>query len=248
MENYTVYKHTFPNNKVYIGITQQEPEKRWKNGLGYDAHQTLMKRAIKKYGWKNIKHEILFQNLSKDKACKKEIELINLYDSTNKQKGYNISQGGEGTIGVKPTEESKQKNRIAHLGKKASLETRKKISESNKGKHNIKRTEEQKKKISEATKKAMQNPAVRKRLSETHSGKNHRNYGKNLSEETKEKIRKSNIGKAKGGKKVICIETNKIYESISQASKDTNINKSSIGEVCRKIRKSAGGLHWKYIN
>ena len=31
--NYYVYKHTFPNNKVYIGITQQEPQKRWKNGL-----------------------------------------------------------------------------------------------------------------------------------------------------------------------------------------------------------------------
>ena len=53
--NYIVYKHTFPNNKVYIGITQQNPEKRWKKGLGYDSHQTLMKRAIKKYGWNNIK-------------------------------------------------------------------------------------------------------------------------------------------------------------------------------------------------
>ena len=69
--NYFVYKHTFPNNKVYIGITQQQPEKRWKNGLGYDSHQEIMKRAIKKYGWNNIKHDILFQNLSKDEACKK---------------------------------------------------------------------------------------------------------------------------------------------------------------------------------
>ena len=101
---YTVYMHVFPNNKVYIGITQQEPEKRWKNGLGYDAHQTLMKRAIKKYGWQNIKHEILYKNLNKNEACNKEIELIALYDSTNKQKGYNVSKGGEGAIGVKRTE------------------------------------------------------------------------------------------------------------------------------------------------
>ena len=119
--NYFVYKHTFPNNKVYIGITQQQPEKRWKNGLGYDSHQEIMKRAIKKYGWNNIKHDILFQNLSKNEACKKEIELIAFYDSTNKEKGYNVSKGGEGTIGVKPNETSKQKNRIAHLGKKASF-------------------------------------------------------------------------------------------------------------------------------
>ena len=245
--NYYVYKHTFPNNKVYIGITQQEPEKRWKNGLGYDAHQTLMKRAIKKYGWQNIKHEILYKNLNKNEACNKEIELIALYDSTNKQKGYNVSQGGEGTIGVKPTEESKLKNRIAHLGKKASLETRRKISESNKGKHNKKRSKEQKRKISEATKKAMQNPELRKRLSETHSGKNHRNYGKHLSEETKKKISETEKGKHKKGKKVICIETNKIYESITLASNDTKADKYGIGQVCLGKRKSAGGLHWKYI-
>lgn len=29
---YSVYKHTFPNGKVYIGMTGQEPEKRWANG------------------------------------------------------------------------------------------------------------------------------------------------------------------------------------------------------------------------
>ena len=246
--NYIVYMHIFPNNKVYIGITQQIPEKRWKKGLGYDSHQKIMKRAIKKYGWENIKHEILFTNLSKQEACDKEIELIAFYDSTNKEKGYNVSEGGEGTIGVKPTEESKQKNRIAHLGKKASLETRKKISESNKGKHNIKRTEEQKKKISEATKKAMQNPEVRKRLSETHSGKNHRNYGKHLSDETKKKISKATIGKHKKGKKVMCIETNIIYDNISIAHEKTKTNAYGIGQVCLKKRKSAGGMHWKYVD
>lgn len=222
-KKYCIYKHTFPNNKVYIGITQQEPEKRWKKGLGYDSHQILMKRAIKKYGWNNIKHEILFKNLSKNDACKKEIELITLYDSTNKQKGYNVSQGGEGTIGVKPTEESKQKNRIAHLGKKASLETRKKISKSNKGKHSGKRTEEQKLKISKKTKEAMNNPLLKEKL-------------KQLA-----KNRKNNT------KKVCCIEINKIYNTIKEASQDTKINNWSIGQVCLGKRKSAGGLHWKYI-
>lgn len=221
-KKYYVYKHTFPNNKVYIGITRQEPEKRWKNGLGYNAHQPIMKRAIKKYGWQNIKHEILFENLTKEQACKKEIELITLYDSTNKQKGYNVSQGGEGTTGVKPTIESKEKNRIAHLGKKASLETRKKISESNKGKHNKKRSEEQKKKISENTKNAMKNPELRKRLSEL------------------AKNRKNNT------KKVKCIETNKICQTIREASKDTNIGAWSIGRNCLGKTKTAGNLHWEF--
>ena len=222
-KKYFVYKHTFPNNKVYIGITQQEPEKRWKNGFGYDSHQELMKKAIKKYGWENIKHEILFKKLTKKEACEKEIELIALYDSTNKQKGYNISKGGEGTIGVKPTMESKEKNRIAHLDKKASLETRRKISESNKGKHNKKISEEQKIKISEKTKEAMSNPLLKEKL-------------KQLA-----KNRKNNT------KKVRCIETKKIYNTIKEASQDTKTNNYSIGQNCLKKRKSAGGLHWEYI-
>lgn len=29
---YTVYKHTTPSGKVYIGITGQKPERRWQNG------------------------------------------------------------------------------------------------------------------------------------------------------------------------------------------------------------------------
>lgn len=30
MNNYIVYKHTIPSEKVYIGITSMKPEKRWK--------------------------------------------------------------------------------------------------------------------------------------------------------------------------------------------------------------------------
>ena len=33
--NFCVYKHTCPNGKVYIGITCQNPIKRWKGGSGY---------------------------------------------------------------------------------------------------------------------------------------------------------------------------------------------------------------------
>lgn len=77
-KNYTIYKHIFPNNKIYIGITQQKPEKRWQHGLGYRA-QPLMWNAIQKYGWENIKHEILFENLTLEEANLKEIELIIIF-------------------------------------------------------------------------------------------------------------------------------------------------------------------------
>ena len=91
---YTVYKHTAPNGKVYIGITEQKPEDRWRNGKGYKG-QPYWYRAILKYGWENIKHEIVCDHLKDWQAGKVEKSLIDYFDSTNRDKGYNISTGGE---------------------------------------------------------------------------------------------------------------------------------------------------------
>ena len=132
--SYVVYKHTVPNGKVYIGITNREPEIRWgKNGNGYKRNKHFY-QAIQKYGWKMIKHEILFSNLPKEIACQKEIDLIKRYDSTNRKKGYNISIGGEcGGTGVKPSLETRKKLSEAHKGKKLSEAHKKQLSESHKG-------------------------------------------------------------------------------------------------------------------
>lgn len=92
--SYCVYKHTSPNGKVYIGITAQQPERRWQNGYGYirNSHFTY---AIQKYGWNNFKHEILEMNLSYKEACDKEKFYIKTYNSTNSEYGYNISKDGD---------------------------------------------------------------------------------------------------------------------------------------------------------
>lgn len=92
--NYIVYKHTSPSNKVYIGITKQTLKARWKNGKGYKNNEHFT-YAIKKYGEENFKHEILFDNLTLEEAKIKEIETIALYDSTNRNKGYNKTIGGD---------------------------------------------------------------------------------------------------------------------------------------------------------
>ena len=103
---YFVYKHTFPNGKIYIGITDQKPERRWRNGIGY-RRQPYVYNAIKKYKWVNVKHEILFSGLSQEEAKKKEKELIAKYKSNQKAFGYNIANGGNsiGTV----SEETKKK-------------------------------------------------------------------------------------------------------------------------------------------
>lgn len=96
---YSVYCHINKiNSKIYIGITSQHPcEKRWLSGHGYHG-SIKFHNAIKKYGWRNFDHLILFENLNEDIAKVIEIELINKYDTVNG--GYNITNGGEGRLGI----------------------------------------------------------------------------------------------------------------------------------------------------
>ena len=130
MNNYIVYKHTTPSNKIYIGITSCDVERRWQKGKNYKNNKYFT-NAINKHGWANIKHEILFDNLSKKEAEAKEIELIKKYKSNNIKYGYNIENGGNATG-------------------KLSEETNRKISLANKGRHFIgrKHTEEEKQRVS----------------------------------------------------------------------------------------------------
>ena len=123
---YSIYIHTFPNGKKYIGVTSWKPELRWgSNGGNY--RNPYMKNAIKKYGWNNISHEIVAENLTAEQASQMEIELIQKYNSADKRYGYNISLGGiESKI---CSEQTKEKLRQANLGKVMSEESKKKISD-----------------------------------------------------------------------------------------------------------------------
>lgn len=94
--NYSVYIHKFPNDKVYVGLTKLKPSKRWSNGNGYKRQYVY--NAIEKYGWDNIEHIIVKEHLSAEEACNLEQELIEQYNSI--RNGYNCSPGGEFTGGV----------------------------------------------------------------------------------------------------------------------------------------------------
>ena len=49
-------------------------------------------------------------------------------------------------------------------------------------------------------------------------------------------------------KPVKCLETNIIYPSVREASRQTKIPLSSIGYCCRGECKTAGKYHWEYVN
>jgi len=106
-----LYRHirTDKNTPFYIGIGETE-------NRAYD------KKCRTKI-WKNIANkgyetEILFDDLTWEQACEKEKEFIALYGRRDLGTGtlVNLTDGGEGTLGYRHTEEAKEKNRLASLG------------------------------------------------------------------------------------------------------------------------------------
>lgn len=104
-----VYKHTAPSGKVYIGITSRTLKERWQNGRGYKKN-TIMKLAIEKYGWNNISHELISENLSEEEAKNLEIKLIAEYKKINMS--YNLDEGGSASTHCKRTRDILRKNAL----------------------------------------------------------------------------------------------------------------------------------------
>lgn len=126
MKKYIVYMHIFPNDKKYIGITCKKPNARWEGGSGYnESHQPIMYNAIQKYGWENVQHKILYQNLTFEEASNIEKELIKKYKTNCRRYGndygYNMTDGGEGTTGHIVSAEGRRKMSEAKLGKTGEL-------------------------------------------------------------------------------------------------------------------------------
>lgn len=137
-DKYIVYMHTCPNSKRYIGITKLSPNARWKNGLGYKS-QSNFYADIVKFGWNNIKHEIIDENLNHDMACEEEIYLIGLLKTNNPKYGYNQTSGGDGTCNYSHKnphdEEWRKKVSLANTGKKRTDEAKQKMREAKLGTH-----------------------------------------------------------------------------------------------------------------
>ena len=217
---YCVYKHTSPNGRVYIGITSQAPETRWQRGNGY-RNNSYFTRAINKYGWDSFKHEILYRDLSEEKAKEIEIQLISEYKSNQRKYGYNISSGGESKKGTKISDWQKERIRQGNINKVVSDSTRKKLSI--------------------ASKRTWQNKDFIDHMRKINTGKNNPVYGKHMTDE--EKLKRK-------AKRIIQLNMNNVeiarFISIRAASEKTGVYRSGITACCRGLFKQAGGYIWKY--
>lgn len=274
-KRWCVYMHTNKfNNKVYVGITSGDPKKRWKNGHGYPKkQQPVFYRAIKKYGWDGFEHIIFIEDVSKEEAVQIEIALIALYKTNcNKYKqpsyGYNMTDGGEGSVGRPLSDETKRKlseqmmgrfagDKNPFYGKKHTDDVRKKMSEKDRGRvapnKGIPMSDEQKVKISIALQGSAISEYTKQRVRETH-------LGVHRTDITKQRISASRKGKCAGpsaqnARPVYCIELNEIFWGATDAQNKYKISKNTICEVCNgsSTKKSAGKhpttgekLHWLY--
>lgn len=222
-DNYVVYKHTNKiNGKCYIGISNNY-KKRWgSNGIGY--YRQSFYRAIKKYGWDNFKHEILFENLTLKEASEKEKELIIKYNSI--KYGYNDKEGGFDGISPKATEKAKESNnkKVICLNTNEVFDSIKSAA----NKYNISSAS-----ISRCC----------RMISNSIKNMNWMYYEDYIKNGIKIKDNKTNIN----NKNVICFETKEIYNSIKEAGEKTNTSISSIGKCCNYKQKTANGFHWFFV-
>lgn len=188
MKNKVVYRHLKPNGEVfYIGIGKTKKRAYSKCGRNRHWHNT-----VNKYGYEV---QILKEGLSWEEACELECILIDYYGRRDLGLGplVNMTDGGDGMLGLKHSEEAKQKISSAMKG--------------NTYRKGIIMSEEQKLKLSEALK------------------------GKKHSEETKDKISEAmKGGKNPKAKKVICIETGKIWNTVSSCATDNGLNRTTLGK------------------
>lgn len=144
-----------------------------------------------------------------------------------------ISRGNKGKV---RSEEMRNKNRLANLGKKygpPSNEIREKISKGNKGK---KRTEEDNQKNRERN-------LGRVHSEESKSKRSEKLIGRARPQEVIDKINKNNTQK----KKIVC-SNGVIYDGSNIAAKNLGLHQSNIYKVLYGQRKSTGGYTFKFLN
>jgi hypothetical protein len=195
--------------------------------------------------WKSVVNkteyrvDILFDNLSWEDACLKEIELIKLYGRDDLGLGtlVNKTNGGEGTIGYKPSLESNKKRSESLKGRIMTDEHKEKISKSLQG-HKV--SEKSLQKLLERNKKPISDE---QRLNMSKAQK--KRYKDNIKKVYVKIGHNHHLGKNPNSKKVIDINTGIIYDTIKEASMDLNINYSYLKQMISGLKKNKTNL--KYL-
>jgi len=206
------------NGNRYVG-SAVNLDRRWQDhltrlrrGQHRNAH---LQAAFSKYDKGTFVFEVL-EHVAPDNLIGREQHYLDMLSPE-----YNISPTADSSLGVRHTNETKQKISAAMTGKHLSEETRQKIGESNKRRI-----------VSEQTKQKM---------SEAQTGERNHNYGQHLSEETKRKISEALMGHQ------VSEKTRAKIGAAQAGGRHHNYGKHPSEETKRKISESLRA-HWRKVH
>lgn len=198
------------NGKCYVGQHSGDDidwyfQENIKSALRGSTGKRLLYRAIRKYGASSFSVSCIYTPADKEEMDRAEIAFIKLFGTKNPGLGYNLTDGGDGALGLVATEETRKKLRAAGLARgihencrsaqKEYLKTRvftdehrQKLSAVRKG---VKFSEETLKKMSDAKKGIAPSPETIAKIVAKTTGKKRAPR----SDEWKKKIGEGNRGK-----------------------------------------------------
>lgn len=215
-------------NKKYIGQSVNI-KYRWTkhmHELNSNSHYNdYLQKAWNKYGENDFKFYVL-EYCTSNKLDEKEIYYINMYNTIDRDFGYNLKSGGQFSANT------------------YSKETKQKLSKSIKESYCNSNLRELR---SFSALNQWANPKIKEKI----LGENNGMYGKHHTEESKKKMSETRIGKSISKRypnPVICVELNKVFDNSVEAGKALSLDGSAILKVCRGERKVCGGYHWEFYN
>ena len=217
------------NNKKYIGQSINI-EDRWyhhRNSLRKNTHYNEhLQRAWNTYGEDSFSFYVL-QECVVDELDLMEIYYIDLFNSDNNQHGYNIESGG-GTNKI-VSQETRQKQRDAKLGRALTDEHKTNIGNSLKGHVAYPKTKEGLQRLRDFNTGKVIPEDVRDKISNAITGKS-------KSEETKRKIKENHANKHP----VYCPQLHEYFDTTYDVECKYSISHQNICKCLNGDRKSAG--------
>jgi group I intron endonuclease len=223
------------NSKIYIGLTaHNNPKDRWYRHTA-DARKgvdTYFYNAIRKYGKDNFTFEVILQAFDIEALNNFEIHFIKFYQSNNKKFGYNITEGGKY---AKLTDETK--NKLSKIMKEQFANGRKIVTTRPEGfvPWNKGKTYKTGRKL---TQKQIETVRLANSKPKTEQHK------QNLS---KAKLDYHKTNEHHMSKKVLCVETNQVFDSAAKASKHFGFPFSAAARVANGNRLKYKGHTFVYI-
>lgn len=235
-----IYKITnLINGKCYVGQTKGSLDYRWYHHCHKSSKCLGIHNAIIKYGKENFRIEEIDSATTKDELNFKEAYWINKLNTISPC-GYNLKTGGNDCTYSK---ESRQK-----MSKSIKEHWKKEVFPTSKLIYQYKLDGSFVKSWTSATAAARELNLQQSDISRCcNKVDNYKSAGGYLwSYDKTNDLQYNRLGNGLK-RKIICIETGEIFESVTAASKAINKSTSDISKCCHETHRTSGGYHWKYI-